>query len=180
MDVLKISEIPTMPESRTELLRNNHHNTQKSSNQKSNSVKSDNATEARNSNNKKNSKVNANDEKIPLSNTFRSLIDEKLAKSLEIDTQEERNSNTLADRTSPIEVMQLLSNRLSFPTGISNINRQLPKTSGVCTQSSSTSGPSRIAVSSQTEKTLTNRYAKKNVLLFLIWVHAILFACLYA
>lgn len=158
-DVLKISEIPTMPESRAELLHNNHQNTHKSSNRKSDILKTDDGIDIGKSL-KHEASRNFENRAESLSNTFRSLVDEKIAKSLEINAQNDNNG--LTERSSPIEVMQLLSNRLSFPSGISNINRQLPKTSGVCTQSSSTSGPSRIAVSIQTEKTVTNSFLSTN------------------
>jgi len=141
VDVLKISAIPSMPESRSELLRNGHQ--PKNSSKKMEMV---------------------NDLDVFTTNTtkHKKIIDEKEHKTIHINTDDCDSNGRLSERSSPIEMIQLLTNRLSFPSSIANLNRQLPKTSGVCTQSSSTSGPSRTAVSSQTEKTLTNSFRSTN------------------
>lgn len=144
VDVLKISTIPSMPESRSELLRNGHQNNRKNLSRKMEMVND--ALSTNTTKHKKNK-----------------LHDEQEEESIHIDTTDDCDSNgKLSERSSPIEMIQLLTNRLSFPSSIANLNRQLPKTSGVCTQSSSTSGPSRTAVSSQTEKTLTNSFHSSN------------------
>ena len=77
-------------------------------------------------------------------------------------TSEEHTVLTCSTYTSPTlsstNTVHVLVNRLN-DTSLNkgnkkqnlNINRQLPRTAGICTQGSSTSGPSRLAVSSQTE-----------------------------
>lgn len=138
-DVLKISEIPSMPESRKEFLHNNNQ-----LNGRKHSRKNDLTNHIENISNK--SKHTQENRKH--NNSAKNISN---FENLEVDINGDKRSGS--ERSSPIEMMQLLTNRLSFP--VANLNRQLPKTSGVCTQSSSTSGPSRIAVSSQTERILT-------------------------
>lgn len=127
-----------MPESRKEFLHNNQLNGQKLSR-------------------KNDPKIDILGEKSKQSQSERNLNNNaknlSTLDNLEIDINGEKKNGS--ERSSPIEMIQFLTNRLSFPTSVANLNRQLPKTSGVCTQSSSTSGPSRIAVSSQTENILT-------------------------
>ena len=140
LDVLKISEIPSMPESRKEFLHNNN----QLNSRKHSSRKNDLTNHIENLSNKSKHPQ----EKRKHNNSTKNLSS---FENLEVDINGDKRSGS--ERSSPIEMMQLLTNRLSFP--VANLNRQLPKTSGVCTQSSSTSGPSRIAVSSQTERILT-------------------------
>ena len=140
VDVLKISDIPSMPESRKEFLHNNQLNERKHSRKNDFTNNIENLTN-QSKHSQENRKLNKNAKNL---SSF---------ENLEIDINGDKRNRS--ERSSPIEMMQLLTNRLSFPTSVANLNRQLPKTSGVCTQSSSTSGPSRIAVSSQTERILT-------------------------
>lgn len=144
IEVLKISEMPTMPDNRSDVFRNQN-------------VK-------RKKNHKKTSSTEFNSEDIiqcVLSNENSSVPSNERPydvstkhfngdQHLNIDVS--NGNNATSGSSSPVEVIQLLNQRLNINNSVPNINRQLPKTSGVCTQGSSTSGPSRVAVSSQTEK----------------------------
>ena len=92
------------------------------------------------------------------------MDDEIKVKSYEMlsDTSELKSSISPRHTTSVIDV-HVLANQLSEDALTAqkcnlDINRQRPKTSGVCTQSTSTLGPSRSAVSCQTDKKNANTF----------------------
>lgn len=160
IEVLKISEMPSMPDSRIDGFRSNQPAKRKKNH------KNGHCTEEQNSHGGK-EEVSVNtilskDNKQNKHNTSNIALDERHYVNTNnakyyngdqhLDVGVSYDNNSTPGSSSPVEVIQLLNKRLNITSNLPNIKRQLPKTSGVCTQSSSTSGPSRVAVSSQTEK----------------------------
>lgn len=166
IEVLKISEMPSLPDNRAEMLhseptsftgiKNQQSKKNAMSSTRESSVKNNSEfpTAMLQNHNNTNKKIPNNTRVSEPMQTTHSLFNGDATLEINVNTDDGAMLST-SGSSSPVEVMQFINERLDITTNISNMKRKLPKTSGVCTQSSSTSGPSRVAVSSQTEKTLS-------------------------